>query len=89
MTAADIIRDAAMVEGTHWYANHGRAFHHEAPDWVRSGKALCGASIRNPGWAVTSPMPGVQRLCKRCLAALRVQSGYSGLRETDLVGPLG
>lgn len=57
--------------GTHWYQTaSGRSFHHESPNWVRSGLALCGAKLKNPVLAITSPVEGQTRLCKRCLAKL-------------------
>lgn len=59
------------LRGTHWCRKGLRgSFHLERADWVRSGKAACGAPIRNPGYTVSSPMLGAQRLCKACLAQL-------------------
>jgi hypothetical protein len=57
--------------GTHWYRNGTRgAFHLERSDWVRSGKAACGGTIKNPGYALSSPMLGQSKLCRQCVAQL-------------------
>lgn len=62
-------RDPSTWPGGHWYRNRldSGVFHHEAPDWVRSGKALCGSPIRNPALTVSNPTPA-QKLCRTCLA---------------------
>lgn len=50
-----------------WYKNNkGNVFHKPEADWIRSGKAVCGAMLARPGWFVEDPTP-LQRLCKRCL----------------------
>jgi hypothetical protein len=65
-----------VLLGTHWYRNGTRgAFHCEARNWVRSGLAVCGAAIKNPGYTVTSPVPGQTKLCQRCLKAVQENDG--------------
>lgn len=67
-----IDRSAAdRLLGTRWFRNSlsRGVFHHERADWVQSGKALCGASIKNPALTVSSPS-ALQRLCKHCLEVL-------------------
>ncbi len=44
-------------------------FHAARPDWIRSGRALCGADISRPGW--TSTNPGTDRTCADCLKKLQ------------------
>ena len=57
--------------GTHWHRNGTRgSFHHEAADWVRSGRAACGASIKNPAYTISSPAFGQTALCRSCLSKL-------------------
>lgn len=41
-----------------WYRNAGRSvFHAEAPDWIRTGRAVCGRSIARPALVLTSVGP--------------------------------
>jgi hypothetical protein len=81
LDAEQIRRDASLVSGTQWFQMGRRSpFHMEAPDWVRSGKGLCGADISKPGMTVVSPMPGQTKLCEKCLAILR-KGRDSGARE--------
>lgn len=53
-----------------WYRNAGRTAYHKARnDWVRSGKAVCGAQIRRPGFAARDTAEverAGQRACKHC-----------------------
>lgn len=53
-----------------WLRNSPRygAFHLKAPGWIQSGKAVCGQDLSRPSVSVTNPMPGLQKLCKVCLA---------------------
>lgn len=48
-----------------WYRNAGRGAYHKArEDWVRSGKAVCGAEIRRPGF-VARDVAEVKRAGRR------------------------
>ena len=45
-----------MKQTRSWYRNAGRTRYHAARlDWIRSGRALCGADIRRPGFVSTGP----------------------------------
>jgi len=53
-----------------WYRNAGRGKYHRArEDWVRSGRAVCGANISRPGF-VARDREEVERTrngaCKHC-----------------------
>jgi hypothetical protein len=51
-----------------WYRNagHKTAYHQARADWVRSGKAICGASIATPGYVCDNPINLTHKVCKRC-----------------------
>lgn len=65
-----------------WYHNAGsHKLHKPKTDWFRSGKAICGANISNPGYASDKYNPtqaytteishypkrfGMVNACKRC-----------------------
>ena len=47
-----------MKQTRSWYRNAGRTRYHAArPDWVRSGRALCGADIKRPGFVSDNGPP--------------------------------
>lgn len=52
-----------------WYANARKGTYHlEAPDWVRTGRALCGANIAKPGWTTGSDYPAPHlHACATCV----------------------
>jgi len=55
---------------TSWYRNAGRARYHKArTDWVRSGRAVCGADIRRPGYVADTleqARYAKRPVCKHC-----------------------
>ena len=67
-----------------WYRNAGRgAYHLERHDWVRSGKAVCGADIRHPGFVADTredlALVRGRRVCGHCE---RIDARASGRVET-------
>ena len=66
-----------LLIGTIWLRNSPRygAFHLRG---VELGKATCGQDLSRPSIAVTSPMPGVQKLCKVCLGLLTGEWARNG-----------
>lgn len=59
-----------------WYRNAGsRTYHARAEDWVQTGKAVCGADLRRPGFRwLGIVFSSKHKHCSRCLrkgAALR------------------
>lgn len=56
-----------------WYRNGGRgAYHLAREDWIRSGKAVCGAAIPNPGYTakdVAAAHATGRDVCRRCTAS--------------------
>ncbi len=75
MTADEVKRLADALQGTIWLGCLGRVYHQEAPDWVQSGRAVCGANLSRPHTEIRSPMPDLHKLCKKCLARLPVHGG--------------
>lgn len=78
------------MTGATWHRNAGsRTYHLDAPDWVRSGRAVCGADTSHPYVASHAPIDGVfvqladypRRYgrhgqafrCKRCVRASEVR----------------
>ena len=55
------------LRDTSWLQQSGGAFHHESAEWVRTGKASCGAKIPSPKTEIRSPMIGQSNLCLKCL----------------------
>lgn len=68
-----------------WHRNAGaRRWHTDAPDWTRTGRALCGADISRPWMYRVGPPPepaheqlahyprtyGDTRACARCVRTL-------------------
>ncbi len=50
---------------TLWYRNAGRTAYHKArTDWIRSGRAVCGADIRRAGF-VADTVEQIARANKR------------------------
>jgi hypothetical protein len=58
-----------------WYRNAGRTVYHRAADnWIRRGKAVCGAKISRPGFVARDTAEikrAGKRPCKRCKGKLR------------------
>ena len=63
-----------------WYRNAGSEVYHLArTNWVRSGRARCGVSIRHPGYVATN-LAEVEatkrsRPCKRCKNKMEKNDG--------------
>jgi hypothetical protein len=53
---------------TTWNRNvDSRLYHKQRADWVRTGRAVCGADISRPAFFFLDPvMPKNVRLCKHC-----------------------
>lgn len=55
-----------------WYRNVGRTtkYHKAAPDWVKSGKAVCGEDIKRPAYVIDTrknePYRSDSPFCKHC-----------------------
>lgn len=56
---------------THWYRDTKRGrFHAERADWVQSGKALCGATIKDPSFVKIQDAYVDRTLCRHCVHIL-------------------
>lgn len=59
----------AHADDFSWYRNAGRGprYHAGRPDWIRSGRAMCGADISRPTYVVDRGPPSDNLpTCKRC-----------------------
>lgn len=60
-----------MTDLIHWYRNGRRGkYHAERSDWTRSGKAMCGGSIKNPGYTKSLRTFLDRDLCSHCVHVL-------------------